>query len=698
MGHKVAEGLEKIRNIGVMAHIDAGKTTVTERILFFSGRTYKIGEVHDGTAVMDFMEEEQERGITIASAATSCPWNGYNINLIDTPGHVDFTAEVERSLRVLDGAVAVFDASEGVQAQSETVWRQGQKYNLPCLCLINKMDKVGADFEMSVTSIREKLLANPVAVQIPIGAENGFCGLIDLIEMKAVIFKKESLGASYSEVPIPKELVEPVEQGRHDMIEAAAEFDEELMNAYIHDESISEAMLKRAIRKGTLEGKLHPVYVGAALKNIGIRRLLNGVVDFLPSPMDRYTVIGHKAGDKDHEIEIVCDKDKPMVALAFKITSDKHGDLYFLRIYQGTLKKGSRVLNSTRGRRENVTRIFEMHAGSREILDEASAGDIVAVVGLRDTLTGDTICDTKGSVVLASIEFPEAVVSMSIEPRTSAERPKLADALGVLRREDPTFTCKYDEETGQTIISGMGELHLEVLQHKLIRDMGVKIRVGRPRVAYKEAISVVADGACKFVKQTGGRGQYGHAVVTVGPIFDEEGRYIRENSFENRITGGSVPKEYIPAIERGAMAALSSGALAGYPVVGVGVTLLDGSFHSVDSSEMAFEQAGMLAVRQALSKAGPILLEPVMKVQVIVPEANYGAVQGGLISKRGTITDTQLRGTMRVMDARVPLVEMFGYAGEIRGATAGRGNFSMEPLCYEKIPEQISEKILANYY
>ena len=694
----MARDLTKLRNIGIMAHIDAGKTTVTERILYYSGKIYKMGEVHDGTAVMDWMEEEQERGITITSAATKCPWNGYDINLIDTPGHVDFTAEVERSLRVLDGAVAVFDASEGVQAQSETVWRQGQKYDLPCVCFLNKMDKVGADFEMSVDSVRDKLLANPMPVQIPIGAEAGFQGLIDLLEMKAVFYEQDKLGATFREAEIPAELVDEAEHYRHAMIEAAAEFDDELMEAYINDEDIDNGMIVRAIRKGTLDRKLHPVFVGSALKNIGVQLLLDGVTAYLPSPLDRPVVIGHKGGDKEKEIEVVCDSTKPLVAVAFKITSDKHGDLYFLRIYQGLLKSGSRVLNSNRSRKENVTRIFEMHAQSRQILDSAEAGDIVAVVGLKDTLTGDTICDSKNPVALASITFPETVISMSIEPRTTAERSKLGDALAVLRREDPTFVCKYDPDTGQTIISGMGELHLEILQHKLTRDMGVDVRVGKPRVAYKEAISATIEEDGKFVHQTGGRGQYGHVVIRIEPLLDEEGNYKREVEFENAVIGGTVPKEYIPSVEKGVKEGLSSGALSGYPVVGAKVTLLDGSYHAVDSSELAFEQAGIMAVQEILKNAGPILLEPVMKVQIVVPEANYGAVQGNLISRRGIITDTHLHGNMRVIDAKVPLAEMFGYSGEIRGATAGRGTFSMEPLCYEKVPDQICEKILVSYY
>ncbi|MCI0498778.1 MAG: elongation factor G [Planctomycetales bacterium] len=693
----MASELSKVRNIGIMAHIDAGKTTVTERILFFCGKTYKIGEVHEGTAVMDFMQEEQERGITITSAATKCPWKGFDINLIDTPGHVDFTAEVERSLRVLDAAVAVFDASEGVQAQSETVWRQGQKYHLPCICFINKMDKIGADFEMSVESIRGKLLARPVPVQIPIGAESNFDGFVDLLSMKAVYFEAEETGASFREDAIPAMLQEKAEQGRHAMIEAAAEFDDALMHAYINDKPITTELIVAGLRKGTLAGKLHPVLVGAALRNIGIRRLLDAVTLYFPSPLERPAAVGYKKGDQHHPVDVVCDPNKPFVGLAFKIAGDKHGDLYFIRVYQGTLKTGIRVLNVNRDRRENVTRIFQMHANSRQILDAAYAGDIVAAVGLKDTLTGDTLCDTHFPTLLESITFPETVISMSIEPRSAADRMKLSEALLLLRREDPTFDFKFDAETGQTIISGMGELHLEVLEHKLVRDLGVNVRVGKPRVAYKETISRAAQAEGKFIRQTGGRGQYGHVVIAIEPLFDEDGHYSRKNEFKNAIIAGAIPKEYIPAVEHGITEGLSSGALSGYPVVGAKVTLIDGSFHAVDSSEIAFEQAAILAVREVVEKAGPVFLEPVMRVQAIVPDANYGTVQGGLVAKRGEITDTRLHGTMRVIEAKVPLAEMFGYSGQIRSATGGRGSYSMEPLNYEKVPEQISEKILLGY-
>jgi elongation factor G len=690
--------MEKIRNIGIMAHIDAGKTTVTERILYYTGKTYKMGEVHDGTAVMDYLEEEQRRGITITSAATKCPWKGFEINLIDTPGHIDFTAEVERSLRVLDGAVAVFDGSEGVQAQSETVWRQGQKYALPCLCFVNKMDKVGADFEMTVKSIRDKLLANPVCLQLPIGAEDSFAGIIDLIKMQAVFYKAEKLGATFEETEIPRELQQAAQQHRKKMIELAAEYDEALMDAYVHDKPIDAEMINRAIRKGTLVNKLHPVFAGAALKYIGVQRLLDAVVAYLPSPLDRPDIIGHKiAGkgkDKSKEIPVKCDPNASLVALAFKVTTDTHGDLYFLRIYQGKLKPGRRVLNVNRDKRENITRIFEMHADERKILEEAAAGDIVAVVGLKETLTGDTLCDPKTPISLPSITFPVTVISMSIEPRLGTEAAKLVDALADLKREDPTFECKIDTETGQTIISGMGELHLEILQHKLVRDKGINIRVGKPKVAYKEAITRQSQAEGKFIRQTGGRGQYGHVVLDVEPLLTEDGHWSRDIEFASRVISNAVPKEYIPAVERGVKDAMGSGVLAGFPVVGVKVKLIDGSFHSVDSSDLAFEQAAKIAVEKACKEAEPVLLEPVMRLQVVVPEANFGAVQGNLLGKRGVITDCRMHGNMRIIDAKVPLAEMFGYSSEIRSATSGRGTFTMEPLSYEKVPEQIAKEII----
>jgi len=686
--------LEKIRNIGIMAHIDAGKTTVTERILYYTGKTYKMGEVHEGTAVMDYLEEEQRRGITITSAATKCPWQGFEINLIDTPGHIDFTAEVERSLRVLDGAVAVFDGSEGVQAQSETVWRQGQKYSLPCLCFINKMDKTGADFEMSLQSIYDKLLANAVPVEIPIGAEDSFAGIIDLIAMKAVFYEAEELGAKFHEAEIPPELVAKARKYRARMIEMAAEHDEELTAAFVNDTPADAQAIKRALRKGTLENKLNPVFVGSALKYVGIQRLLDGVVAYLPSPLDRPTIQGHKPEDETRKIPVKCDPEGPLVALAFKIITDAHGDLYFLRLYQGVLKTNSRVLNPNRDKRENIMRVFEMHANERKILESARAGDIVAVVGLRHTLTGDTLCDPKKPVVLPSISFPQTVITMSIEPRSAADRAKLGDAMEALRREDPTFSHKTDKETGQTVISGMGELHLEILQHKLVKDMKVDVRVGKPRVAYKETITRAALAEGKFIHQTGGRGQYGHVVLQVRPLVDEEGHWRPRVEFAADVSSDKVPGEYTGPVERGVKEATGNGVLGGYPVVGVKVTLVDGSYHPVDSSDLAFEQAAAIAFEKGLKEAGPILLEPVMRVQAVVPDSTFGAVQADLLAKRGVILNCRVHGTMRVVDAKVPLVELFGYSSDIRSLTAGRGSFTMEPMTYERVPEQVAKGIL----
>ncbi|ARN55796.1 elongation factor G [Sedimentisphaera salicampi] len=688
--------LNKLRNIGIMAHIDAGKTTVTERVLFYTGRTYKIGETHDGTAVMDYMEDEQSRGITITSAATKCSWDGYDMNLIDTPGHVDFTAEVERALRVLDGAVAVFDASEGVQAQSETVWRQGQKYNVPCLCFINKMDKIGADFEMSIKSIKEKLDANPVAMQIPIGAENNFNGVIDLMEMKAYYYTPTKVGADVEVKDIPEELKETAEQWRHNMVESIAECDEQLMEKYLMEEEISNDELKKAVREETINCRMHPVYFGSALKDKGVRKLLDGVIEYLPSPLETPAITGLNPKDEEETYRVECDPKKPLVALAFKITHDKHGDLYFVRVYQGTLKSGTRVMNSTRDKRENITRIFEMHADDRKIRDEVRAGDIFACVGLKETLTGDTLCDTNAPILLDTINFPEPVISMSIEPKNSSDRAKLGDALGSLRREDPTFQTQYDPETGQTIISGMGELHLDILKTRITRDMNVDVTVGQPKVAYKECITKNVQQQGKFVRQSGGRGQYGDVIITMEPILEEDGNVSNDITFESKIVGGAVPREFWNSVEKGCREALTSGILAGYPVVGVHIELIDGSFHSVDSSEMAFEQAGAMAVKEALSKAGPKLLEPIMKLQVVVPDSAFGPVQSNLISKRGMVTDSRLSGQMRILDAKAPLSELFGYTSELRSATQGRGSFSMEPLNYEKVPDNIAQEILSD--
>lgn len=687
-------GLSKIRNIGIMAHIDAGKTTVTERILYYSGKTYKMGEVHNGTAVMDYLEEEQQRGITITSAATKCPWKDHDINLIDTPGHIDFTAEVERALRVLDGAVAVFDGSEGVQAQSETVWRQGKKYELPCICFVNKMDKIGADFDMTVASIRDKLLAVPVVMQLPIGAEDSFEGIIDLLEMRAVFYQTEKMGATFEETEIPEKLKEKAQKQRSLLLETVAEYDEELMDCYINDKPVSKEMIARAVRNGTINNKINPVFVGSALKYIGVQRLLDGVVAYLPSPLERPVIEGHKPEDESKKIKIKCDPNESLVALAFKITGDAHGDLYFLRIYQGKLKSGSRVLNPNRDKKENITRIFVMHANERNVVDCANAGDIVAVVGLKQTLTGDTICDSKKPICLPSITFPKTVVNMSIEPYSAAERAKLTDALTELKREDPTFECKIDDDTGQTIISGMGELHLEVLQHKLVREKGLKIRVGKPRVAYKEAITKTAEAEGKFVRQTGGHGQYGHVVLRIEPLLNEDGHWRDEFVFVNQAGNDAVPKEFVADVQNGCKDALGCGVLGGYPVIGVKITLIDGSFHSVDSSGLAFEQAASIAVEKLINLAGPVLLEPVMRLQIVVPQANFGSVQGNLLSRRGLITDSHIHGNVQVIDAKAPLAEMFGYSSSIRSITAGRGTFTMEPLTYEVVPENIAKEII----
>jgi elongation factor G len=686
--------LEKIRNIGIMAHIDAGKTTVSERVLYYTGKTYKMGEVHDGTAVMDYLEEEQRRGITITSAATKCPWKGFEINLIDTPGHIDFTAEVERSLRVLDGAVAVFDASEGVQAQSETVWRQGQKYELPCLCFINKMDKTGADFEMSIQSIHDKLLANPVCVEIPIGAEDSFAGIIDLITLKAVFYEAEAMGAKFHETDIPGELSDKAAEYRAQMIERVAEYDDELTDAFIHDRPASEQSIRRALRRGTLENRINPVFVGSALKYVGVQRLLDGVVEYFPSPLDKPVLIAHTPDDKAKEVPVTCDPDGSLVALAFKIIGDVHGDLYFLRIYQGTLKTGSRVLNPNRDKRENIMRVFEMHANERKILESARAGDIVAVIGPRFTLTGDTLCDPKKPLVLPSITFPQTVITMSIEPRTAADRAKLADAMEALRREDPTFGYRTDKDTGQTIISGMGELHLEILQHKLVREKKVDVRVGKPRVAYKETITQAARAEGKFIHQSGGRGQYGHAILQIEPLIAEDGHWESRIEFSADVPGDEVPSEYVGSVERGVREACGNGTLAGYPVIGVKVRLVGGSYHSVDSSDLAFEQAGAFAFEKALKEAGPVLLEPVMRVQAVVPDSGFGAVQADLLARRGSITNCRVHGNMRVIDAKVPLVELFGYSSDIRSLTAGRGTFTMEPMAYERVPDQVAKQVI----
>ncbi len=688
----MAKSLQQLRNIGIMAHIDAGKTTVTERVLFFAGRTHKIGEVHDGTAVMDYLVEEQQRGITITSAATTLQWGDCTINLIDTPGHVDFTIEVERSLRVLDGAVAVFCAVGGVEAQSETVWHQADRYGVPRMCLINKMDRMGADFEMVVDELSSRLHANPIVLQLPIGAGEEFVGQIDLIARRAYYYDPEGVATNLRIEDIPSEYADIADKARDELIEKASEFDDELMGKYLHDEEISTDAIHAAVRNGTLSGKLHPVLCASALKHIGVRPLLDAVVRYMPSPLDKPPVQGYV----DLKGEEICyrapDPDEPFAALVFKITSDQHGDLNFLRVYSGTLPAGTRVLNSTQGKKENVTRIWEMHAKQRAAREKAVAGDIVAVVGLKSSITGDTLCDTRHPIVLERLEFPEPVISMSIEPRTNADRQRLADALNMLRREDPSFRYKYDEEIGQTVISGMGELHLEIVYHKLIRDLGLEVRVGRPRVAYKETILRTAEAEGRFIRQTGGRGQYGVVELRVEP-FSPSGD-DDPICFEDVTKGVVVPKEYIKPVEEGVRDAATCGPLAGYPMQNVKVTLLDGKHHPIDSSELAFRQAGSIAFTQAVEKATPVFLEPIMRLQVTTPEEYLGAVTGDLNSRRADIREMSHRGRFRLLLAEVPLAEMFGYSTQLRSLTQGRASGTMEPHSYAPAPRHVTEHIL----
>jgi elongation factor G len=702
----MARDLTKIRNIGIAAHIDAGKTTVTERVLYYTGKIHKMGEVHSGTATMDFLEEEQKRGITIQSAATTCPWdrNGerYTINLIDTPGHVDFTVEVERSLRVLDGAVAVFDGKEGVEAQSETVWRQATKYNVPRLCFINKMDKVGADFEFSFNSIIERLGAPAVAVQIPIGQSSTFTGVIDLIRGVAIYFNlkdDKDKGKTQIEKPIPAEEKERYEKWRHTLIEKVAETDDHLAEKYVSGIELTEDELRAGLRKATVTFKANPVFCGSALKYVGVQKLLDGVIDYLPAPVDVEAIKG--VDPKDHKTEMLRHPsvDDPFAGLAFKIVNDQHGDLTYVRIYSGKLARGTRVLNSTRNKKENISRMFQMHAADRIPIELAEAGDIVACIGIKDALTGDTLCDPDNPIILEKMTFPETVISMSIEPKTAADKQKLGEALTTLKREDPTFQANYDEETGQTIISGMGELHLEILRNKLVRDMKVDVLVGKPKVAYKETITGTAEARGKFVKQTGGRGQYGDATVRIEHFTkeqakEEELKFDDNFSFENKIFGGSIPKEYIPSVEYGARQAAKSGVLASYPLINVKVTLIDGSYHAVDSSQVAFEQAGALAFREAAHKAGITLLEPIMKVVVTTPEDFVGNVNGDLNKRRGVIVNSEIRGNTRLVEAEVPLSEMFGYTTELRSMSTGRATSVMEPLKYAPVPANVRKAIL----
>ncbi len=682
--------LEKTRNIGIMAHIDAGKTTTTERILYYTGVTYKIGEVHEGTAVMDWMPQEQERGITITAASTSCMWKEHKINIIDTPGHVDFTIEVERSLRVLDGAIAVFDASAGVEPQSETVWRQADKYRVPRIAFINKMDKIGADFFMSVESMIEKLGANPVPVQIPIGKEETFRGPVDLVEMRAFYFDDETLGARFVEDVIPSQYIEEAERYRTQMIETLCDIDENIMEKYLSGEEITANELRTALRKGTLEMKITPVLCGSAFKNKGVQMLLDAVVYYLPSPLDIPPVKGINPLDGS-EIKRNPSAEEPLTALAFKIMADPYmGSLTYVRVYSGVLSSGSYVYNSTRNIKERVARIFRMHANHREEIKEICAGDIAAVVGLKNTLTGDTLCDESNPIILEAIEFPEPVISIAIEPKTKADQEKLSMALQRIAQEDPSFRVTYNEETGQTIISGMGELHLEIIVDRLTRQFKVGANVGKPQVAYKETIKMPAKAEGKFIRQTGGRGQYGHVWIEAEPL--ERGKGFE---FVNKIVGGTIPKEFIPAVENGIKEAMEGGILAGYPVVDVRVTLFDGSYHEVDSSELAFKIAGSIAFKEACKKAELVLLEPIMDVEVVTPEEYMGEVIGDLNSRRGKVQSIEKRGKAQVIRAVVPLAEMFGYATDLRSKTQGRGTYTMQFSHYEEVPKNITEQIVA---
>ena len=682
--------LEKTRNIGIMAHIDAGKTTTTERILYYTGVTYKMGEVHEGTAVMDWMPQEQERGITITSAATTCLWKDYRINIIDTPGHVDFTIEVERSLRVLDGAVAVFDAVAGVEPQSETVWRQANKYKVPRIAFINKMDRVGADFFMSVNSMIERLGAKPIPVQVPVGKEEAFKGTIDLINMKACIFDNEALGAKFVEADIPQEFLPQAIEHREKMIESLADFDEVIMDKYLSGEDIDAGIIKAALRRGTIELRITPVICGSAFKNKGVQQLLDAIIDYLPCPLDILSIRGtdpHTGKEVGRKASV----SEPFSALAFKIMSDPFvGQLTFIRVYSGVMSTGSYVYNATKDVKERVGRLLKMHANKREDIKEIYAGDIAAVVGLKSTLTGDTLCNEDYPVILEAMEFPAPVISVAIEPKTKADQEKLSISLSKLAQEDPSFKVSYNEETGQTIISGMGELHLEIIVDRLLREFKVGANVGKPQVAYRETIRKKIKAEGKYIRQSGGRGQYGHVYIEIEPL--EPGKNFE---FVNKIVGGTIPREYIPAVEKGIKEALENGVLAGYPVVDVKVTLFDGSYHEVDSSEMAFKIAGSMAFKSAAGKAAPVLLEPIMNIEVVTPDEYMGDVIGDLNSRRGKIHTMTQRAKSQVISAEVPLSSMFGYATDLRSKTQGRATYTMQFSHYAEIPKTISEDIIA---
>ncbi|HOM64464.1 MAG TPA: elongation factor G [Ignavibacteriales bacterium] len=681
--------INKVRNIGIMAHIDAGKTTTTERILFYTGKLHRMGEVHDGGATMDWMEQEKERGITITSAATTCMWKNHQINIIDTPGHVDFTVEVERSLRILDGAVALFCAVGGVEPQSETVWRQADKYGVPRIAFINKMDRVGADFYNAVEMIKTRLGANPVPIALPVGSGDMFKGVIDLISMKARIFHEETLGSTYDEIPIPKDLQEVAEKYRTHMLEAVSEVDDTLLEKYLNGEELPIEDVKRVLRQATIELKLVPVLCGSSFKNKGVQMLLDAVVEYLPSPIDKGNIVGHKL-NSDEKVELKPVAEEKLCALAFKIMDDPYvGKLTFVRVYSGTLSSGSYVLNTTSGKRERIGRVLRMHAVQREDMPQVWAGDIVGIIGLKNTKTGDTLCAEDFPVVLEKIEFPEPVIQIAIEPKTKADQDRLTDSLVKLAEEDPTFRVSVNEETGQTLIAGMGELHLEIIVDRLKREFKVDANIGKPQVAYRETITKTVNQDTKFAKQTGGRGKYGHVVIEVMP--NEPGAGF---AFENAIVGGVIPKEYIPAVQEGVKEAMKSGVVAGYPVVDVKVKLYDGSYHEVDSDEMSFKIAGSLAFKDAMKKASPILLEPIMDLEVITPDEYLGDVMGDINSRRGKIEGFNARKDAQVIKAKVPLSEMFGYATILRSMTQGRALYTMQFDHYAPVPQSIAEKII----
>ena len=686
--------LARVRNIGIMAHIDAGKTTTTERILYYTGINYKIGEVHDGAATMDWMEQEQERGITITSAATTCQWKDHTINIIDTPGHVDFTVEVERSLRVLDGAVAVFDGVAGVEPQSETVWRQADRYSVPRMCFINKLDRTGADFYMCVDMIISRLNAVPLVLQLPIGNEADFIGVVDLVGMRALTWRGETaLGEDYAVEEIPADMQAKADEWREKLLETLSENDDAVMEKYLEGEELSEQEIKDGIRRATLAASVTPVLTGTAFKNKGVQPMLDAVIDFLPSPIDVEAVEGHKMGNEEELMTRKPSEDEPFSALAFKIMSDPHlGKLTYVRVYSGSLQTGTQVLNSTKDRKERIGKIYRMHANKREEIDATGAGDIVAVMGLKDTTTGDTLCDSGNPVVLESMTFPEPVISVAIEPKTKSDQEKLGTAIQRLAEEDPTFRVSTNEETGQTIIEGMGELHLEVLVDRMKREFKVEANVGKPQVAYRETLTKpVAKVEYTHKKQTGGSGQFGRVIIAVEPNNEEGGGYL----FENKVTGGRIPREYIPSVDAGCQEAMENGVLAGYPMVDVKVTLLDGAYHDVDSSELAFKIAGSMAFKDAANRAKPALLEPMMAVEVTTPEDFMGDVIGDLNSRRGQVQAMEERSGARVVTALVPLSEMFGYVGDLRSRTQGRASYSMQFDSYAQVPQAVATEIIA---